>query len=179
VELNLRGRRGGLVANAGYAYTDATYRSALTLSSPSNPQAGEDGTITVLAGDRLPGIPRHSVTASLDYTGTVTAAGAARGFTLGADVAVRSGQVPVGGSARLGDSVPGYAVVNLRGSVDLRPGLALFGEVRNLFDTAYETFGTFSEVDEVALVEAPGASDPRAFGPGAPRRWTIGLRTRW
>lgn len=179
VELNLRGRRGGLVANASYAYTDATYRSTLTLSSPSNPQASEEGTITVLAGDRLPGIPRHSVTASLDYAGTVTAAGAARSFTLGADVGARSGQVPVGGSARLGDSVPGYAVVNLRGSVDLRPGLALFGEIRNLFDTTYETFGTFSEVDEVALAEAPGASDPRAFGPGAPRRWTIGLRTRW
>ncbi|OAT81660.1 hypothetical protein A6P54_21950 [Bacillus sp. MKU004] len=36
--------------------------------------------------------------------------------------------------------------------------------------------GTFSEVDEVDLAEAPGASDPRAYGPGAPRRWYAGVK---
>ena len=33
--------------------------------------------------------------------------------------------------------------------------------------------------DADVLLHVVDASDPRAFGPGAPRRWTIGLRTRW
>ena len=58
----------------------------------------------------------------------------------------------------------------------LNGAVALTGELRNVFDLKYATFGTFSEVDEVELTEAPGASDPRAYGPGSPRRWTVGLR---
>ena len=38
------------------------------------------------------------------------------------------------------------------------------------------TFGTFGEVDEIELEEAPGASNPRAYGPGAPRRWQVGVK---
>jgi hypothetical protein len=57
--------------------------------------------------------------------------------------------------------------------------LILFSEVRNVFDRKYATFGTFSEVDEIELDEAPSASNPRAYGPGAPRRWILGLRVRF
>lgn len=175
VELSLEARRGGLRVAASYALTDATFRSPLTLPSPANPEADEEGTIEVLPGDRLPGIPRHSVTLSVDYDGTV----GTRRFSLGGDLIGRSDQVLVGDEANLTPPVPGYAIVNLRGSVELAPGISLFGELRNAFDAEYATFGTFSEVDEVELAEAPGASDPRAYGPGEPRRWTLGMRGKF
>jgi outer membrane receptor protein involved in Fe transport len=103
----------------------------------------------------------------------------ARGFTIGGDIVGRSSQFLVGDEANLNASVPGYAVFNLRGSIELAEGVSLFGELRNVFDRQYATFGTFSEVDEIELKEAPGAVIPRAYGPGSPRRWTMGLRARF
>ena len=174
-ELSLKARRGGLRLAASYAFIDATYRSAMTLSSPANPLADGDGEIEVLSGNRLPGIPRHSTAFSVDYEGSF----GGRRFLIGGDVIARSGQRLVGDEANLTAPVPGYAIVNLRASVAIAGSVSLFGEVRNLFDHDYATFGTFSEVDEVELDEAPGASDPRAYGPGPPRRWSIGLRARF
>ncbi|MBT0667974.1 TonB-dependent receptor [Novosphingobium profundi] len=175
VELTLKAARPGWQVSAGYALTQATYRKAMTVASPANPEADADGTIAVEPGDRLPGIPRHSATLSLEHAGAL----GSRAFTLGGDVIARSGQVLVGDEANLTPKLPGYVLVHLRASLELVPGLALFGQVRNLFDRDHATFGTFSEVDEIALAEAPGASDPRAYGPGAPRRWSLGLRARF
>nr|WP_246543649.1 TonB-dependent receptor [Novosphingobium profundi] len=70
-------------------------------------------------------------------------------------------------------------MVHLRASLELVPGFSLFANVRNLLDRDYATFGTLSEVEEVDLAEAPDAFNPRAYGPGAPRRWTLGLRARF
>ncbi|ARR56167.1 TonB-dependent receptor [Rhizorhabdus wittichii DC-6] len=170
IEATLKARRGGLTATLGYAFTDARYRTPLTLSSPANPAAGADGTIAVQRGDRLPGIPRHSATLAVDYAG--------RGWSLGGDMIVRSGQYLVGDEGNDNPRLGGYAVFNLRGSVDLIRGVTLFAELRNMFDRRYATFGTFSEVGEIELEEAPGASNPRAYGPGAPRRWYAGMRVR-
>ncbi|MCJ2182679.1 TonB-dependent receptor [Novosphingobium sp. 1949] len=175
VELTLRASHGGLDLSAGYAFTDATYRHALTLSSPANPAADDEGVIAVEPGDRLPGIPRHSLTLSADYSWPL----AGRTLSLGGDLIARSGQRLVGDEANLTAPLPGYALVNLRASVEFTPHFTLFATVRNAFDAKYATFGTFSEVDEVALAEAPGADNPRAYGPGSPRRWTLGLRTRF
>lgn len=126
-------------------------------------------------GNRLPGLPRHSATFNADYSGHL----GSRSFTIGGDITARSSQYLVGDEANRNAQVPGYVLFNLRGSIDLVPGLSLFGELRNVFDRQYATFGTFSEVDEIELEEAPGASNPRAYGPGSPRRWTLGLRARF
>lgn len=175
VEATVKARSGGLQLSASYAFIDATYRTPITLSSPANPEADEDGLIAAVQGNRLPGLPRHSATFSADYSGSF----GTRGFTIGGDIVARSSQFLVGDEANLNRQVPGYVMFNLRGSVELVEGVSLFGELRNVFDRKYATFGTFSEVDEIELGEAPGASDPRAYGPGAPRRWTLGLRARF
>lgn len=171
VEATIRASRGGLSAGLGYAFTDATYRAPLSLSSPANPTSDEDGLIAVERGDRLPGIARHSATLNLDYAG--------RGWTVGGDVIARTGQYLVGDEGNDTPRLPGYAIVNLRASVEVVRGVSLFGELRNAFDRRYATFGTFSEVDEVELEEVPDASNPRAYGPGAPRRWQVGVRARF
>lgn len=168
VEASVRASRGGFSGVLSYAFTDATYRAPLILSSPANPEAEDDGAIAVAKGDRLPGIPRHSATLSLDY--------ATARWSIGGDLIARSGQYLVGDEGNDNARLGGYAMVNLRGSVTIVPGVSLFGELRNAFNRRYATFGAFSEVDEIDLDEAPGASNPRAYGPGAPRRWHLGVK---
>ncbi|MDI1294558.1 MAG: TonB-dependent receptor, partial [bacterium] len=171
VEASLKASRGGLTAGLSYAYIDATYRSDLALSSPANPQAHDDGTIAVRRGDHLPGIPQHSATLTLDYV--------AKGWSIGGDLIARSGQYLVGDEANQTPKVPGYWIANLRAGIGIVAGVTLFGEVRNIFDRRYATFGTFTDVGEITLTEAPGASNPRAYGAGAPRRWYAGVKARF
>lgn len=174
-EATLNAQRGGFRVGASYAFIDATFRLPVTLSSPANPEANDEGEIFVEAGDRLTGLPRHSATLTADYEGTI----GNRGFAIGGDMVARSGLLLFGDEANQNPEVPGYVVFNLRARMEVVKGVSLFGEVRNLFDRDFETFGTFGEVDEVDLEEAPDASDPRAFGPGTPRRVTVGIAARF
>lgn len=178
VELSLTAQRGGFRVGATYAFTDATNRSLVRIASHGNPDAEADGAITVRPGDRLPGVPRHSANLNLDYAGKMGAgkAGSWRRFSLGGTLSARSGQVLLGDEANRAPLVPGYVLVDVRAGIELLRDVVLFGEVRNLFDRAHATFGTFGEIGSVPLAEAPGASSPRFLGPGAPRRWTIGIR---
>jgi len=171
IEVSASLARGPLSLRAGYALTDATYRSPLVFNSPDNPSAAADGTITVAPGNRIPSIPRHRGVFSVDYEGDR--------FTLGGDVQVQSGQVLQGDEGNREAPVAGFAVVNLRGSVRLFGKVSLFGEVSNFFDRRYATFGTFSQTSEVFLAEAPGAANPRSYTPGAPRRWLVGMKAQF
>jgi hypothetical protein len=87
-----------------------------------------------------------------------------------------SGQYLFGDEANLQPPTPAYIVASLRGSLKPIGPLTVFGEVTNLFDGHFASFGTFSETDGVYLREAPGASNPRSLSPGAPRRFTVGIK---
>ena len=67
VEAGVRFRTGRLNAYANYAFTDATFQTALTLSSENNPFADADGNIHVQPGNRLPGRPPHLFKVGADY----------------------------------------------------------------------------------------------------------------
>ena len=71
---------------------------------------------------------------------------------------------------------PAYFVLNLHTSYQLTPNLQLFGLLQNAFNTTYYTFGTFSPTSSVFLAQAPGATNPRSYSPGAPIAGTIGVR---
>lgn len=176
IEASLTATQGGLSAHLSYAYTDGTFRTAHVRTSPANPLADEDGTIAIMRGDTLPGIPRHSATVSLDYSGALAGK---RKWSVGVDIMGRSGQYLVGDESNLTPKTPGYILANIRAGLDVLRGVTLFGEVRNVFNRRYATFGTFSDVSEIALTEAPDASDPRAYGPGAPRRWYAGIKAKF
>jgi len=170
MELDVGATHGPWTLHAGYAFTDATFRTLLTLNSPDNPAADGAGNIHVRPGDRLPGIPRHRVVLSADYD--------RGGFSIGGDLRAQSRQVFTGDESNDRPRTRAFAVIDLRGSVALGGGLSAFATVSNLFDRRYATFGTFAEIDEVPLAEAPEARDPRSIGLGAPRRWLAGLRWR-
>lgn len=168
VEASLSATRGAISVRLGYAFTDARFGTALVVNSPDNPEANDDGRIFVEAGDRIPSIPRHRVVASADYDfGAVS---------FGADLQAQSGQYLRGDESNDAPRTDGFATLDLRGEVKLGKGTRLFAHVTNIFNARYATFGTFTETDEIELNEVPGATSPRVFSPGAPRRILLGLR---
>jgi outer membrane receptor protein involved in Fe transport len=171
VEASAEWRRNGWHASASYAFTDARFRDAFTMASPSNPAADDEGTIMVGRGDQLPAVPRHAVNLRL--------AREARDWSAGVTIRARSGQYLAGDESNDNARTPAYAVFDFDGSVSLAPGLRVVAQLRNVLNKRYATFGTFSEVDEVFLAEAPGAENPRAYAPGVPRRLTVSLRAEF
>jgi iron complex outermembrane recepter protein len=171
IDVNSSLSKGAWTLRLGYAFIDATFRSPLTLNSPDNPSADSEGRIMVLSGARIPSIPRHRASVSINYISDR--------FTLGGDVQAQSGQVLVGDEGNDEAQTSGFAVANLYGSIRLTGPLMLFAGVTNIFDKRYATFGTFSQTSEVDLSEAPDASNPRSLGPSAPRRWLAGLRAKF
>ena len=85
---------------ATYSLVDATFRDALTISSPNNPLAVDD-LISVQPGNHLPGIPRHRLKAGVDYT-------VFDGWKVGGDLIVASGQYLAGDESNLNAKLPGY-----------------------------------------------------------------------
>lgn len=171
VEASLAWRQGGWRLSGSYAFTDARFRDGFEVSSPANPAADEEGLVAVSRGDRLPGVPRHALNLYAGREG--------RGWQLGVAMRARAGQVLLGDEGNDTPRTPAYAVFDLDGRVTLAPGIELAAELRNVFDRRYVTSGTFAEIDDIELSEAPDAENPRAYAPGAPRRLTVSLRARF
>ncbi len=165
----LRGRR--WAAFLDYAYTDATFRKALTLNSPENPAADADGTIGVRRGDRLPGIPAHSLKFGANVAVTES-------WRIGMTGRFASGRYLIGDEANLTRKTDPYVVFNFTTAYDVTPNIQVFALVTNLFNAKYETFGTFSPTAEVPLREAPNATNSRSLSPGMPRAVYVGGRLR-
>ena len=171
IEASADWRQGGWRLSGSYAFTDARFRGGFAISSPSNPEADEDGLIAVQRGDRLPGVPRHSLNL---YAGR-----AGSGWELGAAMRARSGQRLLGDEGNDNPPTPAYAIFDLMGRIAVAPGIELAAELRNVLNRHYATMGTFSEIDEIKLAEAPDAENPRAYAPGAPRRLTVSVSARF
>ena len=126
-----------------------------------NDAANANGEISVMPGDRLPGIPRHSFKLGGRYDVT-------SGWDISLDAVVASSRIFVGDEGNDQAPLDGYTTTNLRSAYALNEVLELFGRVDNLFAVDYSTFGVLAEV-ELELEEAPGADDPRFVSPGSPR----------
>jgi iron complex outermembrane receptor protein len=153
-------------AYANFTYVDATFRNALTLSSPNNPFADANGNIFVTPGDHMTGIPGFRFKAGADYQVTEP-------WKVGADLNVIGSQWLVGDEANQNPKVPAYWTVNLHTSYKLSKNIEAFGLVRNLFDRHYYVYGTFFETDSFPYLNL---TDPRTFVPGMPLAAYAGLR---
>ncbi len=149
-----------------YALLDATFRSALTLLSPNNPAANEDGQIQVRPGDRIPSLPQHQFKAGIDHAVTPR-------WHVGADLVVASSQFLRGDEANSNKPLPGYWRIDLNSRYRLSENIEGFLLIRNLFDRKYYTFGTFFERDQVRFL---GLTDPRTLSPAAPLAVLAGVR---
>jgi iron complex outermembrane recepter protein len=153
-----------------YSYVEATFEAPFEALSPNHPLAGDEGTVQVHPGDRMPGIPDHHLKIGGDYLFSER-------FGVGADLLYNSGQRMRGDESGQLEEISGYGVLNLRGHYRLNDHLVFYASVNNLLDTDYETFGLIGE--EPAEVEVPafsGFTNPRFFGPGAPRAAFVGIK---
>lgn len=147
-----------------YAFVHATFDTDFSVSSPNHPLAVNDE-VFVEDGDRIPGIPQHTLKVGADYAFTPR-------LSLGVDMLYNSSQYLRGDEANLLDTIDGYVVTNLRGRFQVNRYITVFASVNNLFDTDYETFGLLGEPDEIL---GPAFDDPRFLGPGAPLSGFIGI----
>jgi iron complex outermembrane recepter protein len=169
-------RWGRGLAYLNYSYVDATFESAFTMRSSSNPAQDANGNIQVLAGDRLPGIPRHRVKAGLDYS-------VLPGWTVGGTLVYASPQFYRGDESNQNAQLPGYQVLGLHTSYQFRRTAEVFITVQNVFDRHYATYGIYSDPTGVGAPGIPadaGSNDPRVDNrfqsPAAPRAVFGGVR---
>jgi outer membrane receptor protein involved in Fe transport len=152
-----------------YSYTDATFRDPLVLNSEDNPMADSDGLIHVKPGDELPGIPKNMLKLSADWRVNAD-------WTLSLNGRYADGQWLRGDEANLTRKTSPYFVLDAATQFRLTDHVALFGEIDNLLDQKYETFGAFSPTADVPIVEVTGASNPRSLSPAAPVSLYAGVR---
>ena len=190
VELGLAQRGAALDWSLSYSYLRASFESAACLVSAANSSAGASAAcagdeIAVRPGDRLPGLPAHSVKLTVD-TRPLPA------WSVGAQLAAYSSQFVRGnenngqradGAEHFGaGTVGGFAVVNLTTNWKLGGGWELFAKVSNLFDRRYASGGLLAEnaFDARSALLAPAAWRNEQFvAPGAPRALWVGARWRF
>ena len=166
IEANASYKRDRWNLYANFTSIDATFRNALTLSSPFNPFADANGNIFVVPGDRLAGIPNYRFKLGGEYRIT-------NPWKFGADLNVIGSQYLAGDESNQNPKVPAYWVVNLHSSYKVSPRLELFGLVKNLFDRHYYVYGAFFDVSSFPYLNL---NDPRTFVPGMPFAVYAGLR---
>jgi outer membrane receptor protein involved in Fe transport len=160
LEAALRGDYRLLRWYASYTLLRATFESELELPGGANPAAeGDDDhkSLAVSPGDRIPGLPTHSVKAGVALKPTAA-------FEFGVSMLGQSSQPYRGDEANALSPVRGYVIFNAHASYQLFEQLQLFVRAQNLFNTKYSTFGVIASPSDVL----PGVSDPRFLGPGAP-----------
>ena len=126
-----------LNAYANYTYIDATYRSALTISSPNNPARRCQRQHFRHARRPYPCGPAQRFKLGAEYA--ITDA-----WKFGADVNAVGRQYLIHDDCNQNPQVPAYAVVNLHTSYQLTPTIEVFGLVNNLLNSHYYATGTFA-----------------------------------
>lgn len=152
-----------------YAYTDATFQTALTLDSPLNPAADAAGQIHVAPGDRMPGVPAHQLKFGTSYAATPA-------WTVGFSGVVSSGQYLFGDEANLTQATTQYVVLDANTSYRITPALQVFALIENALNERYVTYGTFSPTTSTPNTVAPNATETRSLSPAPPIAVYIGIR---
>jgi outer membrane receptor protein involved in Fe transport len=201
-ELAFDGKAGSVDWQLAYGWIKGTFQDSACLLAQNNSSRGtaaactagsQDDEILVKSGNRLPGIPQHSLKLGLSWR-------AAPDLRLGADVTAFSSQYLrgnennqhqagttsdiFGGSRTFENSgkTAGYALLNLKADYQLARAWSLFGSVNNVFDKHYATGGALAE----NAFNGSGAFVPDSdqwrresfVAPGAPRSFWLGLRYR-
>jgi len=166
IEAGLAYRWEKWLVQANYTYLDAVFLDNLMLSSNS-PAANANGDIFVHSGDRIPLMPAHRFTLGVEYAATEQ-------WRVGGDLRVVSSQYLAGDASNQEPQLPAYATVNLHTSYKLNSWATLFGEIDNLFNATYYTYGTFTQLD--GLPPNFHLTDPRTLSPSPGTTFFAGFR---
>jgi iron complex outermembrane receptor protein len=165
-EASLAWRWDRLLVSANYSFLDATFLENLALSSNS-PAADANGLIYVQSGNHIPLMPEHRFVINAEYNVTPQ-------WKVGADVRFVSSQYLIGDESNQEPKMPAYTTVGLHTSYRIVDRVTLFGEIDNLFDNHYYTYGTFTELD--GLPANFNLTDPRTFTPAPGRAFYGGVK---
>jgi iron complex outermembrane receptor protein len=176
IEAGLNYRAEVWSAYANYSFVQATFRSPLTVPSPSNPYQNALGDIQVEPGDHLPGIPDHRLKLGADYK-IIPA------WTVGATLNLVSSFYYVGDESNQLAPIPGYTTVNLHTTYKPVPHFEVFASINNLFNRKYATWGILSDPTGIGapgippngVTNGPGV-DNRFLSPAAPFEAFGGVR---
>ena len=163
-----------------YSYLEATFEDEFVAVENEN-WPSDLGDQVVENGDRIPGLPEHTLKLGADYL-LFERLNVGFGVAYTSKKELRGNEGNYRGEAGEEseswlDPVGGYAVVNLRASYQVTDNIQVFGRVTNLFDEDYESFGLLGEEpDEVAVEEFEDYESPRFVGPGAPRAGFVGIK---
>ena len=166
IEASLAWHWDRLLLSANYSYLDATFRENLALSSNS-PAADSNGLIFVHRGDHIPLMPAHRLVLNAEY-------GATQHWKVGADLRFVSSQYLVGDNSNQEPKMPAYVTVDLHTSYRIFDRVTLFGEIDNVFNSQYFTYGTFAALD--GLPPSVDLTDPRTFTPAPGRAFYAGVK---
>lgn len=200
LELGLNGEQRGIDWFANYSYLHATFQSEACLLAANNSSRGtapectangQDDEILVSKGNRLPGLPTHSLKLGLSWK-------AADWLRLGGDVQAFSGQYARGnennqhqsgtttdalGTTRTFDGpgkTAGYAILNLNAEAKLGAGWQAFARINNVFDKRYATAAALAEnpFNSAGSFQIDSGDWHREtfVAPGAPRAAWVGIR---
>ena len=169
VEAGLTLRRGPLDAFVNYSYTNATFQTPFTATSQDNPGADANQQVFVQKGNQIPGIPQHVLKVGVQYQLTPA-------WTVGTTGLLSSGRTLQGDPSNLTPRTPPYVLVNFNTKFRVTDNIELFGLVQNAADQKYATFGGFSPISNVPIVQAPNASNTRSYTPGPPLAGFGGVR---
>jgi iron complex outermembrane receptor protein len=176
VEVGLNYRWDKVLAYLDYSYIDATFESALVLSSPASPAQDANGNIQVEPGDHLPLIPQHRVKAGLDYE-------IISNWTVGGTFIFTSDQFYKGDESNQLPPLAGFHVFGLHSTFRFNKHAEVFLTMANVFNERYATYGVYSDPTGVGapgvpadgVTNGPGV-DNRFQSPGEPRAWFAGIR---
>jgi iron complex outermembrane recepter protein len=150
------------LAYANYSFVQATFRSAMTVPSPSNPYQNASGNIQVEPGDYLPGIPENRLKLGVDYK-------LLPDLTVGGTLNLVSNFYYVGDESNQLAPIGGFTVVNLHASYKPASHFEVFASINNLLNRKYATWGILSDPTGIG---APGIpTDAVTNGPGVNNRF--------
>ena len=175
-----------------YSYLQATFQSEACLLGANNSTRGSTAEcpapdeIYVQKGNHIPGLPAHSLKLAANWR-------ASDSLHLGADIQAFSGQYARGnennqhqadGANYLGSGrLPGYAILNLHGNLELGAGWEMFARLNNVFDKRYGTAAALAENpfdNNGAFQNDSNDWKSETFiAPGAPRAAWLGVRYRF
>jgi len=162
VEAGVSGEWTRLRYFVSYAYTDATYQTSTTLASVTE----ADG-VRVRPGDRIPGIPEHSLKVGAEVE-------VLNDLWVGADVIAVSGNVLRGDDANHHAKLDGYALLNLNARYEPIKHVELWTRLDNVTNARYATAGA---LNFNAFASPIGVE--RFVSPGSPIAAYAGVRVRF
>ncbi len=149
-------------AYASGAYTDATYRDFANAPCPPELSGGSASPASCdISGQWLPGLSRWSLSYGAEVTVPTRLSGGEGQLFLGWDGSYRS-TFSSNASRSAYFDVKGYALANLRLGYRAGSRFALYGWVRNLFDTDYMELLATTPNNSGLIAGQPG--DPRSYG---------------